>query len=69
MVPNGVPEMNSSTTGLLGSFLKKTISFVMTSSGSGVRSKPGPMSTAVSVGSKVTLIVPVATGDSENSMV
>jgi len=69
MVPDGMPEMNSSTAGLLGSFLKLTNSFVRTSSGSGVRSKPAPMSTAVSSGLKDTLIVPLATGTPNSSMV
>ena len=38
----------------------------MTSSGSGVRVKPASMSTAVSRGSKITLIVPVATSDPDS---
>jgi len=55
--------MNSSTSLLLGSFLNSTNSFVRTLIGFGVRTKPGPMLTIVNVGSRVTLIVPFATGD------
>ena len=68
MVPNGTPEMNSSTSGLLGSFLNSTNSNTITSSGSGVRTKPAPMLTIVNRGSRVTLIVPFATGEPDSSI-
>jgi len=63
-----VPETIRLTALLPGSFLKLTNSFVVTLSGSGVRVKPGPMSTAVSAGLKNTLIVPFATGTPDSSM-